>query len=746
MIKSIHMKNCATYDQTGSEISECHEINFIYGSNGSGKSTISNFLQSQKDELYADSKISWGNNSHQKVVVYNRRFRDENFKMSSEQDIKGIFTLGEDNIKNIVKIKDLKDEKNDLDNKLIQNSNSLKSKKQEIHTQDLQFQESIWTTIYLKNKTLFHKGVPSFKKSKNDFKNKVIEKFNPTHSLASSVTDLNQRAEVLHSDNIEEYSLINFKTTSLLSTLISIEENSFWEKLIIGNKDIPIGKLIQTLNNNDWVNTGRQYIHDTDECPFCQKRTIDSEFKKQLGDFFNKEYESNLSHLDTMLNDYTLNRSDLSTLLKSETFISPTLPNNIINKEEFEATIKLIENNLQQNISYIESKKQEPSKKIRLSSSRELFDKLMSLIENTNEKINKHNNIVKNSDKEKEKLENDIWGYLLNEQKKTISDHISSVSNINKAINSLEKAIESLESDIRIKSNEISEAGKEITSIQPSVDEINNSLKSYGFQNFSICVSEQNKNYYQLKRSDGTSVKDTLSEGETTFITFLYFMQLIKGDSNESDVSLKKILVIDDPVSSLDSTILYIVSTMIKKLCRDIRGKIGDVEQVFIFTHNVSFHRETSFTGNREDKNNDTNYWIIRKNSEISSIQSYNTTNPISTYYELLWNEIREPSDKITITSLGNTMRRIIENYFHILGNERDNKIEESFTTIEDKIVYKSLLSWVNVESHTMPEDLFIESGSDQTEKFKEIFKKIFINMGHENHYNMMMKITTENE
>lgn len=44
MIKNIHMKKCAPYDENGSSLRDCKKINFIYGANGSGKSTISNFL------------------------------------------------------------------------------------------------------------------------------------------------------------------------------------------------------------------------------------------------------------------------------------------------------------------------------------------------------------------------------------------------------------------------------------------------------------------------------------------------------------------------------------------------------------------------------------------------------------------------------------------------------------------------------------------------------------------------------
>lgn len=40
------MKNVATYDSSNDAwLDDCAKVNFIYGANGSGKSTISNYLQ-----------------------------------------------------------------------------------------------------------------------------------------------------------------------------------------------------------------------------------------------------------------------------------------------------------------------------------------------------------------------------------------------------------------------------------------------------------------------------------------------------------------------------------------------------------------------------------------------------------------------------------------------------------------------------------------------------------------------------
>lgn len=224
-----------------------------------------------------------------------------------------------------------------------------------------------------------------------------------------------------------------------------------------------------------------------------------------------------------------------------------------------------------------------------------------------------------------------------------------------------------------------------------------------------------------------------------TFITFLYYYQLAtKGGVVGDEVSHDRILVIDDPISSLDSNILFVVSTLIKKTLDDVRKGIGNIKQVIILTHNVYFHKEVSFI-DRSDKNkrNDTYFWILRKNDKISEFYPYEI-NPIKSSYELLWQELKDKEKSSNIT-LQNTMRRIIENYFKLLGNFSDDELIEKFEQYEEQIICRSLISWINDGSHSVTDDLFIETQDNIIDKYLEVFKNIFTFTNHTGHYEMMM-------
>ena len=88
-------------------------------------------------------------------------------------------------------------------------------------------------------------------------------------------------------------------------------------------------------------------------------------------------------------------------------------------------------------------------------------------------------------------------------------------------------------------------------------------------------------------------------------------------------------------------------------------------------------------------------------------------------------------------------MRRIIENYFKLLGKLGDDDLIQKFPSQEEKDICRSLISWINDGSHSISDDLFIENQTRTIEQYNRVFKDIFVLTNHEGHYNMMMNIET---
>ena len=92
MIASIDIKNIATFDIQGVQINDLKKVNFIYGANGSGKTTISNFIHDRTNLKFDTCSLTWKNAITLNTLVYNKEFRDRNF---GKGKLGGVFTLGQ---------------------------------------------------------------------------------------------------------------------------------------------------------------------------------------------------------------------------------------------------------------------------------------------------------------------------------------------------------------------------------------------------------------------------------------------------------------------------------------------------------------------------------------------------------------------------------------------------------------------------------------------------------------------------
>lgn len=736
MISSILMKDCATYSSNGVLIDNCKKVNFFYGPNGSGKSTVGNFLSNQDDQQYSSCEIKWQNESAMNVVVYNREFRERHFR----EDIDGIFTLGEATIEDIDRIKELKQERDQKRRDLDAKKQALRKKQDEYRSCRSRHCDAAWTTILKKNEGDFQKVFCGLRSNKEKFMGEVVRRYGIDHSSSKTRDDLKERMAIVFSEDIEMCSPLPVLTDELVSSISEIESDQIWGRAIVGRKDVPIADLIESLGNADWVNNGRSYLHEDGVCPFCQQKTITESFRQQIELFFGGDYDAGTKRIEQLRSKYL----DLSEQVIDSCWKVLLDENAVsiggIDTSEYNSLLVNLQSKFAEVLTAMSLKKVEPGSKVSITGSFDKINEIQSVILAANTMIEKHNAMIRHKDEERLSLINDVWTFLTDEYHGLIEAYLKEMSNLSKALTSMQQGVNDCQRKLNDLNSEIAEAEKDITSAQPTVDEINRSLTAYGFTNFQIVPSPSKENCYQIQRLDGTLATSTLSEGEETFITFLYFFQLAKGSVEKSDVSTKKILVLDDPISSLDGTILYVVSSMVKSLIKDIRDGKSDVEQIFILTHNVFFHKETSFIDGRAKELNDVNYWIISKDNNVSSIHSYNKTNPIKTSYELLWQELRDNNSASLVTTQ-NVMRRIIENYFGILGKSVDDTIIDSLGSAEDRIIGRSLISWINDGSHSIPDDLYINSYSDSVDKYKSVFREIFVRMGHQAHYDMMMQV-----
>lgn len=124
----------------------------------------------------------------------------------------------------------------------------------------------------------------------------------------------------------------------------------------------------------------------------------------------------------------------------------------------------------------------------------------------------------------------------------------------------------------------ISELEKQVRQHQGPAEELNKEMAAYlGSEELRFEVLESG---YTISRDSQPAMH--LSESERTAISFMYFLKSL-GDTG---FDLKNgVIVVDDPVSSLDANSLYSAFGFMK-------ARTADAGQLFVLTHNFTFFRQ----------------------------------------------------------------------------------------------------------------------------------------------------------
>lgn len=728
MIESITLSNVASFGSTPEVLGNLSKFNFVFGSNGTGKTTISRVVAAE--DQHPTCSVRWKGGTRLEPMVYNHDFVDKNFSRSTE--LKGVFTLGELQVDTVKKIDEVKARIEEL-GKRAEGLRATRGgddgkggKVGELAECERRALADFWVQKQRLDATL-HGALVGVRNNKEAFKQKVLLEAASNTANVVTLAALEERAATLFGQTpTVEAAVPGVSAAGLLAH----ESSAILRKRVIGKADVDIAAMITKLGNSDWVRQGRTfYDEDGKMCPFCQQSTT-AQFTASLNDYFDEAYESDTKAINDLVTNYA---TDAARLQQHITSILGT-PSPFLDVEALEAESQLLALLIANNEQILAAKKRESSQVAELKSLANVVAAIQALISAANGKITAHNKVVANLDQERKTLTAEVWRFIVSELDVDFKKYKEDSSDLDKAIKGLDAQLMVVTAEKTAKEKELRELEKQATSVQPTIDAINEILKSFGFLSFKLAKAGDGRSYRVL-RGDGADAKATLSEGEKSFLSFLYFYHLLRGSLAESGTTTNRVVVIDDPVSSLDADILFIVSSLIKGLFDDVRAGKSALKQIFVMTHNVYFHKEVSFNPDRRKvAMNEETFTILRRMGTASKVERH-PANPVSTSYELLWSEVRR-SDRSNLT-IQNTLRRILENYFKILGGVDPDTICNRFHGRE-RLICKSLFSWVNDGSHFAQDDLFV-SNEGAVEAYLSVFRAVFERTEHAGHYKMMM-------
>ena len=246
---------------------------------------------------------------------------------------------------------------------------------------------------------------------------------------------------------------------------------------------------------------------------------------------------------------------------------------------------------------------------------------------------------------------------------------------------------------------------------------------------------------YKILRPSGKPATE-LSEGERTAVSFCYFLTQLAAEGRKVE---DLVLVIDDPISSLDTaarTYAYSLMTRMTKKCA----------QVIVLTHNTSFmnmvKREFKNLQGREDKRGKGKQVMAllsldcRNSGEgderVTSLTTMHTL--LVTYdseYHYLFSLVQKAArNKATdqLFLLPNATRKLLEMFATFCSPERPkyaDALGDHHDTVKDKLDLRALERLVQIESHgtidglgTLP-DLTLEEAIRAAEAAINFIKEV---------------------
>lgn len=713
MIKQIILRGVTSYSPVAnSVIGPLTKVNMFYGHNGTGKTTIGNYLQDSGDLIYSDCDVQ-PPNPDRELVVYNHNFMESHFQESSQP---GVFTLNEGNI--------------EAENALLAAEEELK-KLAEQRQAELVAGNALVATQKT-NRETFLDDLWALRKQHDSSDLKFcFTGLNTKERLAEKVESLSLQSvsdtfEMLALEARELQSASDQERPvppSFSFPEQDVELSPLLEEAITGSDNSYLSEIINDLGNSDWIKQAFRFVdRNNDTCPFCQQK-LQADFYEELGKVFDQTYQRRMEGLAGLKARYEAGAARLKAQYQRLDYQMP----------EFAAGIAALEVLLQKNCRLLAGKLATPSAPVVLESSTETLDNLNSLVKVEQDKTIAFNLKVKDKKAHLENIKSRFWNCFRAASDSMLSRAKAARGDLERQIIAKRQAIELIKSQAQKQKQIITENRAKITNIDQSIDSINASLNMLGLKGFLVVREEGDLPRYRLERPvQQQGVFKTLSEGEKTLISFLYFLEVCNGDLDSKSGKLKtnRVIVIDDPISSLSHNYVYDIASLIYRRVLSPKDRF---KQVFILTHNLFFFHEMLKHLKKAD---DFSLFRITK-AQYSSVIPMKASD-VQNDYQSFWQAIKDAqSGRTSVSVIPNMMRNILEHYFNFV--HRQDELAKALQELaEEDIEFKALYRYVNRESHSDAVNL-TDFGEVEPDHYIERFRLVFVRTGFEQHYEKMM-------
>lgn len=441
-------------------------------------------------------------------------------------------------------------------------------------------------------------------------------------------------------------------------------------------------------------------------CPFCTQK-IPHEIIQEYTSYFNESVEKfnqcSLEVSGTLKN--ILDQWNIKEILQSFEKFEPFMKEDFSkNKESLEKALKQIKVSLEKLQKEVDKKEGAKNKE----EFQKIDKKLLEIQKNIQQYVDETRNIL-NQKKEQEeklkKLKTELKEARIKKAKHDSYDWQKSKREAERKLSVLNRVHERLNCLLEKIDNKLKKLYEQK---RPDIEAINSYLKALNLPKYSLHedyrivlnsdVLENSKAKMILENSKAEMI---LSDGEKTTLAFAYFLARLKLFYKKEDLK-DLVVIIDDPISSLDEQRIYNTSDIVAKINQELAGealKDEDKAQVFVLTHNHTFMaRLINMVGKHA------RYFQLERNqNQLKIVCKNEVVGYFDTFYLLLFREVYEFAKKEKVQdnhneaiNYGNKVRILLESFLKI--NFIDSFLGEKHDGVFKKDRIKSLIKTANGE------------------------------------------------
>lgn len=677
--------------------------NFIYGKNGTGKTSITEMISNQYSESH---NINIFQGFH--------RILEENGGLNA-------IALGKKNAELQPQI----DLKKDEVEKLLRDISSPELENENSFTR-LEKANKTYSELKEDIERFYSLAASNIKNSHTELTGANYNKRHFRLDIDSAITlndhEIEKFQATIYQPTIKNKGKFSYKEPKIANFLEKVNE------IILKNITQSALLSFETVEKMNWSKEGLSIHTDNDVCAFCGAK-ICQERLNDLNSYFNDEVKSLEERVQDISSAINVEKKLVGefVLVDKKNFY-PEFHARIDNlnlkimelKDDYTkfleyllATLQKKNDNIFISLESIEVDIPEGFKE-QIDLYNELYD----------ENENYNNNLKQTKELAKERLR-------LNEVSKQLSSYkytkkIEQLEKLQKDKNKAQEALDVQKSKLSIAQEELNDLLSQTVDESLAAENINKLLKNLGNHSFELThiKTEEQKGQYQIKGYDGELRNiETLSTGEKNIVAFLWFMFNLENTVNKMNENV--LIIFDDPMNSNDDTVQYLIISQLQELLKNSGNR-----QIFILTHSAHFYlniRYKWWNGSKKASFDKATYHLIKygKKSKIKLI--YKEEDDIKSSYDALWSEVRWLYNENKPDLMLNPLRRIFETF------QKFNGINDMY--FQDSESQKLF----NVNSHSI-DDLEVDLNGKDKESLMKKVEMIFESVNANEHFKYYWK------